>query len=250
MILYTNGCSWTWGGALDNYFKFNNQINHSLRLKLLWPHHLGKILNVSRVDNLSLRCGNNDRLCRTTLNYLLSLSEEERKECIPIIQFSESSRFEFYLPDNYTLPYENIDENWMTCKIDVITSSSQKGFKDSHNYQSYINLINDVIKLHTDIQGVYRSLQQIQSLAFMFQQFNIKKYYFWFHSNIQEGWPEHFRTYLYNTFPILNCDIVREQDTIIYERISEKDCHPSLEGHKQLAKCLYDRMIIKGFLDK
>jgi hypothetical protein len=38
--LLTNGCSWTWGGGIDNYMSDED------RIKNVWPHHLMNLLNL------------------------------------------------------------------------------------------------------------------------------------------------------------------------------------------------------------
>jgi hypothetical protein len=74
--LFTNGCSWTWGGSLEEYWETEED-----RLKLVWPHHLGNLLRADNVVNLSLSCGSNQRIVRTTLNWLLSKTYKYQYHC-------------------------------------------------------------------------------------------------------------------------------------------------------------------------
>jgi len=63
MILLVNGCSFTWGGGLD---KQGDQVRETS----VWSHHLGALMNAEKVVNLAAGCGSNQRIFRTTVDYI------------------------------------------------------------------------------------------------------------------------------------------------------------------------------------
>ena len=108
MILYANGCSWTAGLELEyeeelfnewlktqpeqyNMYDFYNQYN--------WPTYLGKQLDADTVINDAVGGGSNQRMIRTTLNYINSLTEEQRKDVIVVLCWTSAERNEIYIDD-------------------------------------------------------------------------------------------------------------------------------------------------------
>ena len=65
MILFTNGCSWTYGGGLGLDHKPKEE-----RLVKVWPHHLGMMLGSDETINLSYGGGSNSRILRTTFDWI------------------------------------------------------------------------------------------------------------------------------------------------------------------------------------
>ena len=133
-ILLTNGCSFTWGHGLDTQDE---------RDITTWPYFLGKKINASKTVNLSHGNGSNNRIFRTTLNWLSKQSQEDLDNTIAIIQFSEAARNEFYYPMDEHDPTENFKDRWIrykpglmngddTLKIDFMNSPyyapSQQGY--------------------------------------------------------------------------------------------------------------------------
>jgi len=57
MILFTTGCSFTYGEELENR-------------NLAWPYVLGKLLNVDKIINKGICSGSNDYIVRTTLEFI------------------------------------------------------------------------------------------------------------------------------------------------------------------------------------
>lgn len=259
MILYTNGCSWTWGGGLEPHFKTNDILDHATRLKLVWPHYLGQYLNTERVDNLALGAGSNQRIVRTTYDYLVSKSKEELEKTVAVIQFSEWSRFERYITLDQNTYIENDPERWIRCKIDaVIFEGLDYNISDDTQEILKEELEDTKRKLSktTLIEYFYNTVTQMHALKSMFLSFGIKNYYFW---HLGHGWiqfPQEIRLPLYKQFNILDelVDVELKDCNLNnplywqYERLVPNSyVHPSLKGHQELALIILNKMKEKGF---
>ena len=102
MKLFVNGCSYSYGGSIfplydedHRLIDFNSksQINRE-RLNSVWSHHLGKHLNAQSVTNLGLSSSSNDRIVRSTVEYITNTSNTD--DLFVVIQWSNPDRFEFY----------------------------------------------------------------------------------------------------------------------------------------------------------
>lgn len=256
--LYTNGCSWTWGGALEDYWTIEDE-----RLKLVWPYHLSKLLNVDKVTNQSLACGSNQRVMRTTFDWVLSKSEDELKNTIAVIQWSQPSRYEYYIPKNKYNRYESIHNRW----ISNIIHHAVDSFGISPNYDygaSAFTMDNPIEKServsvmrsdqlynhdrmsrYTDIEGLYNSIAYMESLSSLFKRYGVN-YYFWSYTNDVNDFVK--KSHQFNK---LKENYNWLYDMFDYEHLSESsdvseknkdDQHPSLKGHKQLAELIYNKI--------
>jgi hypothetical protein len=267
MILYTNGCSWTWGGGLDEHFRYDDgRVNDDIRLNLVWPKHLSDLLKTDKVYNISTACGSNQRIIRTTIDWVTSQSKTDLEDTVAVIQFSEWSRFEKYVPISDKDPYENLKERWLKCRIDsaLFDYNGPEG-PDEHRYlQEEIKHINRRLKTTSPIENFYTTLQQMYALKGIFDTYGVKDYYFW---HLGQGWlsfPLQYRELIYKDFKVLDqfdnftswddfnsskgCSFKDHPDYWYYERLApDVPVHPSLLGHKQLAELIYDRMKRKGF---
>jgi hypothetical protein len=253
MILYTNGCSWTWGGSLDHLFCLNGhyEIENEKRLALLWPHHLGKLLEAAQVHNLADGCGSNQRIVRTTYNWLRSKTPEELSETVAVIQFTQWSRFEFYDPLNPNDEWEDYPGDWVKAKVDVVVKES--GYKPrKDNYRELLDKANNIIKNTHPLEDFYRTISYIYALKGLFESFKIKDYYIWHHGHDWHFLPLEHRQNIFDHFKVL--DEVHDwqpwrygPDYWVYDRVSPDDWHPSVQGHIDLAHIIKDRMIRKGY---
>ena len=87
--IFANGCSWTWGGALD----YND---HDRFQKITWPAHLKKLFRYENVVNKAMGCGSNQRIVRTTFDWVTSQPKEILENTIAVIQWSDPFRYEYY----------------------------------------------------------------------------------------------------------------------------------------------------------
>jgi len=100
--LYVNGCSWangdgtaTWGGKVRDH---------------CWPTVLARKLNIPHV-NQAAGGGSNARMYRMTIDYVLSLPPEERKNLLVIIGWSTIERGEIYV-EGFERKAANPDDRW------------------------------------------------------------------------------------------------------------------------------------------
>lgn len=236
MILFTNGCSWTWGGGLEPHFKFNDIINDEQRLKLVWPHHLGNLLNADKVINLSAGCGSNQRVFRTTLDWFLN--EYKNEPMMAIIQLTDPSRYEYYLTDNVD-DFTNDQLNWvkLTSSAHILNIKDVKPHDDVFKKQELeIKRERDSrMTTYTLIEGMYKTINHCASLAHLFKKYNVE-YYFWGgYFKFKPDYPIKQKNYLSQiNYLDFKWDWV--------ESVSEIDAHPSVLGHKQIADLIYQNI--------
>lgn len=234
MILFTNGCSWTWGGGLEPHFRSNDINDDNKRLPLVWPHHLGKLLNANKVINLSAGCGSNQRIFRTTFDWFLNEYKND-EPIIAVIQLTDPARYEYYLTDSIE-DFTNDQLHWtkLTPSAHIL---SMRGVDPNEPIwkQRELELIKERdsrMATYTLIEGVYRMIGYCSSLAHLFEKHNVE-YYFWGgYFKFNPEYPIRYKNYLTK---INHLDF--EWHSV--DPISTKDMHPSLLGHKQLAELIY-----------
>ena len=119
MILFTNGCSWTYGGSLG----LEKQLEE--RLATVWPAKLAQKLGAESVTQLAEGCGSNQRIVRTSLQWLMSQTREDCEKTVAVIQWTDANRYEYYQPRNIENFSENYKDRWAKVKIDVCLQNSE-----------------------------------------------------------------------------------------------------------------------------
>jgi len=220
MILFTNGCSWTYGGGLGLDLPEDNE----KRLKSVWPYFLAQKLKIDKVVNLAEGGGSNQRIFRTTLDWLHN-TYDKKEEAIAVIQLTDPLRYEFYVTDKID-DFSNDPDKWALVKNDCLLNGPDD--KEAYN-DSQIRFKN-----YTLIEGMYSLIRDCSALSFQFNQFKIK-FYFWTY----EIYPDVTSYKLLKTqdFNFLNFNNEWE-----YQRVSASDFHPSFAGHIQLAQLIYDEI--------
>jgi hypothetical protein len=233
MKLLANGCSWTQGGGLDL-----NGITRQELDQVTWPKHLHDLLGATDFVNLAAGCGSNQRIFRTTLDYLLDNKDED---IVAVIQLTEESRFEYYYPMDIDKQYENINDRWMRAKINnlipqVMALDNFGNIADIDGFDKHYKLSQERLVYHTsDIQNIYAYIEHCEALSSLFKRFNIK-YYFWDICDLPNRLPEPFKTFLLESYPWINY-INGSWQYWEYDRIEiNVDSHPNHNGHKQLAQ--------------
>lgn len=221
MILFTNGCSWTWGGGLEPYFNSENE-----RQQLVWPYYLSKKLGIEKVINLSKTGGSNQRIFRTTFDYFNKINDQE---IIAIIQFTQPSRFEYY-DTNDLNDFSNIDKRWIM--------NNAIGMWDVFHKPTAKLKLEYYLRTYTEIEGLYKLLAITTSLAYLFESIKIK-YYFWYPLVPLHLYPQNYKDHFLK-FPMLDKNYGNL--SYKYDRVSENDCHPNLNGHKQIADCIFSEL--------
>lgn len=237
MILLTNGCSWTWGGGIDRQYPDKTELD-----QLTWPKHLADLLGCEEFYNLAAGGGSNQRILRTTLDWILYQPKHVLENTIAVIQWTEESRYEYYVQDDFNVEYENDQDRWVRVKLgNVIPLELNDHYQLSQDRIKYQN---------SKIQNVYSYINNCNAMANMLSTYGIK-YYFWDFTDSPKYFPEPFKQYLLNNFKWLQHP--KYLDAVFgdldpwqhweYERL-DNDPHPSINGHKELAKHIFDAMEI------
>lgn len=232
--LLTNGCSWTWGGGI-------NHISEQDRLETVWPHHLMNLLEHDTNVNLSMGCGSNQRIVRTTLDWILQQDRETLDNTVAVIQWTEVSRYEYYsksaAPEKHNnWDWENDSSNWSLVKAGscIYPPGGPKNHYIDYEERNQSQLR---YRTYSDIEGLYSFVSQFTSLAHIFETYNIK-YYYWNALGVPvKYFPEPILGYA-SKFNWLN----KNHDDWYYERISKEDCHPNEHGHKRIAQYIFEEI--------
>ena len=241
MILLTNGCSWTYGGSLG----LDEIEKQEQRLQSTWPHHLGQLLNVSENVQLAAGCGSNQRIVRTTFDWLLEQSPERLKDTVAVIQWTEPTRYEYYEPINYNDSLENISNRWARAKVDVVVRVEQRLVNQEDDYTAF-ERSQRRLETVSHQESMYEMVDRISALGSMFKLFGVR-YFYWNQTNHAYQYPERIKDYYCNNFPWLDIPQLHfsdmdNGDRWIYDRVSKIDPHPSFLGHKHLADVIYSRI--------
>jgi hypothetical protein len=261
--LFVNGCSWTYGGGLDKPgTKEHLEYIHN---EIVWPAHVKKLMNFDRCVNLAEGCGSNQRICRTTFDWVNQQDEETLKNTTVIIQWSCEDRYEYYVPtkeeqDDFQKRYqvspmqkEDIwheqivnDNNYdVLHNLDRWAKVNPHGiisFTENHNDPHVIKQAQSRYQTYTDQEAMYTWLFHMGFLYDFLTSKGIECYY-WYFNQYVAAMPQEIQDYIYDRFPMLEDD---EDQTRChqydYERIGgdPHDSHPSPKGHEQLGQYIVD----------
>ena len=164
--LYTNGCSWTFGAELEqdpalvdhlaNMGMYLQDPSDDLNWNIVdkdgmivsrldyhydnfnWPGYLKRSLGANTLINHATGGGSNARILRTTLEYVMSLSPEQRATTLVVIGWTASERDEIYVKKSW--------ERWnlaqkFSATVDRLAVTDQ-------------DFINAVDKFHDDYLGL------------------------------------------------------------------------------------------------
>jgi len=240
MILLTNGCSWTYGGSLG----LDQQDQTEKRLQSVWPYYLGQLLNVDENVQLAAGCGSNQRIVRTTFQWLVEQSAERLRDTIAVIQWTEPSRYEYYEPIDYHNSLENIPERWAKVNINVCLQSdpTPNGYKEAFERSQ------QRFETNSRQEDMFRIVSEITALGKMFETFGVE-YYYWNQSSQAFMFPHLIKQFYADNFPWIDnpriMSFAPELGSWIYDRISPTDMHPSFQGHRELADIIYEKIKAK-----
>ncbi|WP_458083416.1 DUF6071 family protein [Streptomyces malaysiensis] len=108
MLLYANGCSMTYGAELVDDAD-PDPVRQRYREDHSWPARLGEFLDADRVVNDAVISGSNDRIVRTTIDWLAEHREDaEKGHLLIVIGWSGAMRREFYVDGEFrqVIPYQ------------------------------------------------------------------------------------------------------------------------------------------------
>lgn len=238
MILLTNGCSWTYGGSLN----LDQTEDTAQRLKSVWPYHLGELLNANEVVQLATGCGSNQRIVRTTFEWMLQQTPDRLRDTLAVIQWTEPSRYEYYEPVDYHNSLENIPERWARVNVNVCLqyTSSPEIYKEAFERSQ------KRFETNSRQEDMYRIVSEVTALGKMFETFGVK-YYYWNHANQAFMFPQPIKEFYCNNFSWLDDPRVFQTEEVgwKYSRISPIDAHPNFQGHRELADIIYKEIKAK-----
>jgi len=233
--LFANGCSFTWGGELyKSLYDTNGQLLdytnpdpiNKERLTRVWPFQLAKRLGADSCVNLSMGCGSNDRIVRTTIDFF---TQESEKDWTAVIQWAHPHRFEYWEEETqaWTLIIPQCGTLGKNVNGDVFDRVSK--FKD----QVYRN--------YTDYTYAQKYWTQVVSLANFFIANNIKYYFVNLMPNSYYNLLDlHQQQYLENKINWIGQGPRHDLVNMFDSRFDT--AHPTESGHKQIADYFYHRI--------
>ena len=264
--LFTNGCSWTYGGGLDQP-DTREHITH-LHDNIVWPAHVKRLMNFDEQVNLSAGCGSNQRICRTTFDWLSKQTLETLKNTTAVIQWSCVDRYEYYVPkNNETYGIEpGLPEDIHHTMLKLIIENSAFSITDirtidrwakvnphglisyyeNHSSENVINEAQRRYRTYTEQEGIMTWLTQLGFLHDLLNHYEVE-HYFWQFSSFIKGYDKHIQDYMYERFPFLEETRSHQWE---YQRILDikpktNDPHPSELGHEQLAEYIVEAIAKK-----
>jgi len=179
MVLYANGCSFTWGDERanivvpkrcskeqrdrwkklsdnrpprhDDYWAGSAVMsdNEGYRLKYSWPGQLAKLLNCNDFDNDAFPGGSNERILRTTIDWVL-YNKDRYPDLLVVVGWTYHSRFELWIEKDKCYKQYNPNFGHVT---DM--NKDEKLFIESYwkycynDYERISNFLHCVITLQT-----------------------------------------------------------------------------------------------------
>ena len=268
--LFTNGCSWTYGGGLDQP-DTREHITH-LQDNIVWPAHVQRLMNFDEKVSLAVGGGSNQRICRTTFDWVTKQTPETLKNTTAIIQWSCVDRYEYYVPKNNEkqtiLPglvediHPNVTVNENTFSIHSngktldrwarVNPSGVITYFEDENDREVNNVGRNRYRTYTGQEGIMTWLTQLGFLHDLLNHYEVE-HYFWQFCEFIKGFDPYICSYMYKRFPFLE----ETRDHLWeYQRIRDidpmkkpagrnsagdqmkisNDPHPSELGHEQLAE--------------
>ena len=259
--LFVNGCSWTYGGGLDQ--PDTKERITDLHDNIVWPAHVKRLMNFDKQVNLAEGCGSNQRICRTTFDWVMQQDADTLKNTTAIIQWSHEDRYEYYLPTDeeandfqkrYQISPATIQDihnsQVMSDRTYSVTRNLDRWPKvNPHGVVSPLENqhLNNIVKkgmgryeTYTDQQGM---MDWLFHMGFLYDLLTSKgvEVYFWYFTQFVQAMPKEIQDYMYERFPMLGGEEPDSEGGIRrfhfwnYDRISPEDPHPDALGHEQLA---------------
>lgn len=239
MKLFTNGCSFTWGGAIyprlyddqGNLLDYSNTSEtNQKRLKDVWPAHLGNLTGAEQVVNLSIGCGSNERIVRTTFDYFTSLIHQQQfsKDWCVVIQWSIPHRFEYW---------DEGSDSWTMCMINGSMTSRETDWRHRVQIDDFTK---NIWANFNDKTYSQRYWAQVVGLASFLKSFGIPYWFSNLDTSVLDYLEPYQKEYLQNHVSWLGNASHKKFGDLFEERHDSGSGHPSLLGHKQIAQSIYD----------
>lgn len=250
MKLIVAGDSWTFGSEirdplLDSSIKDWDPENDEYRSKRIWSTFLGEKLNANEVINISYPGSSNDRIIRTTKQWLTKniVQKEQNDDSLLIVGFTSPERKDFYYKDETTNNWITIWPLWSPDYRQPILKSFHKLYVNymwnAEEYTDrYVNQVLDLqnfCKVYNIKFLFFQAFYQHKDLSIV--KWNDAKFSIPTHTGIKELWNlvddvrfmnKNKDTFSFHNF-IMNNNHV---DPLI-------DQHPSINSHKLWANEIY-----------
>lgn len=264
--LYVNGCSWSKGFLLQEdtvvrthaeslgyefpdtwYLKLNGEFfldgYQQIYDEFNWAGVLAKQLSIPSLVNQSQSAGSNARILRTTVNYVKTLTPEQRSKLLVVIGWTLPDRNELYLDDRSgTQRWElfNAAQQW-----DTLISDTDRTYTAEFRQRITEYWRRHVADVHSSYASVKLFFQQSYLLANTLENLGIPYYFFnsfpiyWDLDNPDqlqsfstdaEHYQQHCAMSLSDTFTELVCP---------RPELQLSDGHPNRLGYKLWADKLY-----------
>ena len=272
--LYVNGCSWCQGYllqedpavisyALSLGYEFLSDFRVKLHGEFVsdayqpiydefnWAGVLRKQLGIPKLVNQSLGAGSNARILRTTLDYVKTLTAEQRSKHLVVIGWTLPDRGELYLDDRAgTQRWElfNAAQEWDTLTPPEIYEPEFRR-RVTEFWRRYVT------DIHSNYASVKLFFQQSYLLANTLENLGIRYYFFntfpvfWglddpvqlesFNADIEQ------HHYQLSTMPVGHCFAQQVSDKPEYLL---SDGHPNSLGYRLWADTLYTAITQRGLV--
>ena len=272
--LYTNGCSWcqgyllhedpvvrshaesigyefldVWEAKLHGEFIMIDDFR-SIYDEFNWAGLLQKKFNIPNLVNHGEGAGSNARILRTTLDYVKSLSAEQRTETLVVIGWTLPDRGELYLDDGSGIQRWELFNASMPW--DTLTPP------DRYNTEFYQRMTDYWRRYVADVHSTYASVklffQQSYLLANTLENLGIRYYFFnsfpvfWGISDNEERLTfnadvEHYQQHCVMPVSDTFTDLV-----IPRPDLQLSDGHPNSQGYKLWADTLHTAITQRGLV--
>ncbi len=145
MLVYANGCSMTYGAELVDDLDPDPD-RQRYREEHSWPARLGDFLDAGQVVNDAVISGSNDRILRTTIDWLTGHREiVEKGHLLVVIGWSGAMRREFYVDGDFrqVIPYQQHQHTDVQRLTDVYRELAW------HDHESGTRLLTQILSLQS-----------------------------------------------------------------------------------------------------
>ncbi len=274
--LFVNGCSWTEGHLLEEepevveYAKsigiellplYRNAVRNGVPVafpifelynKFNWAGSVAEELNIPEIVNCSLGGGSNARIVRTTMDYVRTLTEEQKKETLVVIGWSLTDRNELYLDDKQGHAMWHVFNASHEFNSMAEPNFFENSFKES--IQSYWEKY--VVDVHSTYACMYNFFRDSELLANFLENQGIKYYFFnsfpvfWGFDSVDPLKLEELKKLAdrYNKYSVLS---IADSFTEFVERntgLKLSDGHPNSKAYKLWGQYIVDDMQDRGIV--
>lgn len=240
--LYANGCSWTSGnGAQNDPSLPSSHVDH---LSLAWPRWLAELLKVD-VLNDSTGGGSNDRIVRTTLDFIKSLPTDRRKTTLVVIGFTTPDRGEIFLEDGAISGWFRFNAGQDFREYTESASLSKQKAKSVEEYrQQFIkHVYSTTFQVRKFFDQIYLLKNTLENLEIPYL-FFMALPWFWDIGNTCSF--EHDLS-LYQNDPHIIDLLTSFNDFMMQKKLPMSDCmHPMIQGHKAWAEHLNNELKLRN----